>query len=326
MKQAVKFAFALAALVAGVALVTNAQAQAWPAKPLRIIVPFSAGGNTDILARLIGQELTRSLGQPVVVENKPGAAGNIGADYVAKSPPDGYTYVMGTVGTHAINASLYRKMPYDTVKDFAPVTLIASVPNVLVVYPPLPVNSVSDLIAYARANPGKLYFASSGAGTSIHLSGELFKTMTGVDITHVPYKGSAPAVTDLIGGQVQLMFDNLPTSLPYIKAGKLRALAITSATRTPALPELPTMIESGLAGFDIGSWFGVFAPAGTPKEIITRVNADIQKSMQTQEMRDKLLQLGAQPVGLGPEAFAAHVKAEMARWAKVVKESGATAE
>ena len=236
-------------------------------------MPFPAGGTTDVLARAVAQKLTESLGQPTVVDNRPGAGGNIGAELVAKSPPDGYTLLMGTVGTHAINPSLYPQMPYDHVKDFVPVILVAGVPNVLVINPSLPVNSVQELIAYAKANPGKLNFASSGNGTSIHLSGELFKTMAGVQMTHVPYKGSAPALQDLVGGQVQLMFDNLPSSLALIKAGKLKALAVTSLTRAAALPDVPTVAESGLPGFEASSWFGLLAPAGTPQPIVVTLNA-----------------------------------------------------
>jgi tripartite-type tricarboxylate transporter receptor subunit TctC len=314
------------AFLAAVFTVQIAQAQSWPNKPIRLVVPFSAGGNTDIVARLFAQELSKTLGQPVVVENKPGASGNIGADAVAKSAPDGYTLVMGTVGTHAINASLYKKMPYDAIKDFAPVTLLASVPNVLVVPVSLPVKSVKELVAYGKANPGKLSFASSGVGTSIHLSGEMFRTTTGIDMTHIAYKGSAPAVTDLIAAQVQLMFDNLPTSLQYVKAGKLRALAVTTAKRIEALPDVPTMIESGFPGFETGSWFGVFAPAATPKDIIARLNTELLKIAQTPEMQQKLLQSGAEPVGKGSEEFTAYVRSETTKWAKVVKDSGATAD
>jgi tripartite-type tricarboxylate transporter receptor subunit TctC len=313
-------------LFAPVFTVQIAQAQSWPNKPIRLVVPFSAGGNTDIVARLFAQELSKTLGQPVVVENKPGASGNIGADAVAKSAPDGYTLVMGTVGTHAINASLYKKMPYDAIKDFAPVTLLASVPNVLVVPVSLPVKSVKELVAYGKANPGKLSFASSGVGTSIHLSGEMFRTTTGIDMTHIAYKGSAPAVTDLIAAQVQLMFDNLPTSLQYVKSDKLRALAVTTAKRIEALPDVPTMIESGFPGFETGSWFGVFAPAATPKDIIARLNTELLKIAQIPEMQQKLLQSGAEPVGKGSEEFTAYVRSETTKWAKVVKDSGATAD
>src|SRR5437660_7664528 len=256
----VHFARALAAALLVVAAPVALGQAAYPTKPVRLVVPYPPGGTTDLLARAAAQKLSEAWGQQVIVANRPGAAGNIGAELVARSAPDGYTLLMGTVGTHAINASLYAKMPYDHVKDFAPVILVAGVPNVLVVNPQLPVNTVPGLVAYAKANPGKLNFASSGSGTSIHLSGELFKTMTGVQMTHVPYKGSAPALTDLIGGQVQLMFDNLPSALPQIKGGKLRAIAVTSTKRAPALPDIPTMAESGLPGFEASSWFGVLAP------------------------------------------------------------------
>ena len=303
--------------------IANAQTPAYPTKPIRLVVPFPAGGATDILAREVAKHLTETWGQSVVVDNRPGAGGNIGSELVAKAAPDGYTLEMGTVGTHAINASLYSKMPYDHVKDFVPVILVAGVPNVLVVNPSVPVNSVQELIAYAKANPGKLNFASSGSGTSIHLSGELFKVMAGVQMTHVPYKGSAPALQDLLGGQVQLMFDNLPPSLPQIKAGKLRALAVTSATRAPALPDIPTIAESGLPGFEASSWFGVLAPAGTSPAIVAKLNAEIAKWLASPEAKEKLAAVGANIAGGTPEDFARHIQAETAKWAKVVKESGA---
>jgi tripartite-type tricarboxylate transporter receptor subunit TctC len=303
--------------------IANAQTPAYPTKPIRLVVPFPAGGATDIFAREVAKHLTETWGQSVVVDNRPGAGGNIGSELVAKAPPDGYTLEMGTVGTHAINASLYSKMPYDHVKDFVPVILVAGVPNVLVVNPSVPVNSVQELIAYAKANPGKLNFASSGSGTSIHLSGELFKVMAGVQMTHVPYKGSAPALQDLLGGQVQLMFDNLPPSLPQIKAGKLRALAVTSATRAPALPDTPTVAESGLPGFEASSWFGVLAPAGTSPAIVAKLNAEIAKWLASPEAKEKLAAVGANIGGGTPEDFARHIQSETAKWAKVVKESGA---
>jgi tripartite-type tricarboxylate transporter receptor subunit TctC len=315
------YRFALGILLALVAALPSAQT--YPTKPIRLVVPFPPGGATDILARDVAQRLTDAWGQSVIVDNRPGAGGNIGSELVAKSPPDGYTLEMGTVGTHAINASLYAKMPYDNVKDFVPVILVAGVPNVLVVNPSVPVNSVAELIAYAKANPGKLNFASSGNGTSIHLSGELFKVMAGVQMTHVPYKGSAPALQDLLGGQVQLMFDNLPPSLPQIKAGKLRALAVTSSTRALALPDVPTLAESGLPGFEASSWFGVLAPAGTPPAIVTKLNTEIANWLSTPAAREKLTKQGANPAGGTPEDFAKHIAAETAKWAKVVKESGA---
>ena len=310
------------ALLAGAAPVAFAQS-GYPSRSVRLVVPFPPGGTTDILARAAAQKLTEVLGQQVIVDNRPGAGGNIGAELVAHAPPDGYTLLMGTVGTHAINASLYSKMPYDHIKDFAPVILVAGVPNVLVVTPSLPVNSVQELIAYAKANPGKLNFASSGNGTSIHLSGELFKSLTGVTMTHVPYKGSALALTDLVGGQVQLMFDNLPSSLAFIKAGKLRALAVTSATRAAALPDVPTMVEAGVPGFEATAWFGILAPAGTPRDVVTRLNGEVAKWLASPEAREKLMAQGAIAAGGSPEDFAHHIAAETTKWAKVVKESGA---
>ena len=298
-------------------------AQAWPAKPIRYIVPFPPGGATDIIARAVAGEISKTLGQQVVIDNRGGAGGNIGTDIVAKAAPDGYTILMGTVGTHGINVSLYSKLPYDAVRDFAPVTLVATVPNVLVVHPSVPVKSVKELIAYAKANPGKLNFASSGNGTSIHLSGELFKTMTGVSMVHIPYKGSAPALADLLGGQADLMFDNLPPSLPHIKSGRLHALAVTTARRSAVMPDLPTMAEAGVPGYESGSWFGVLAPAGTPKDIVNRLNAEIVKALAVPEIRERLQAQGAEPVGNTPEQFAAFIRSEITKWAKVVKDSGA---
>ena len=321
--------FTLAALVAVSA--AHASAQPYPSKPIRLVVPFPAGGTTDILARDVGQRLTESWKQPVVVDNRPGAAGNLGTEIVAKSAPDGYTLEMCTVSSHAINPGLYSKLPYDHIKDFAPVILVARVPNVLEVNPGVPVKTVADLIKLAKEKPGQINFASSGSGTSIHLSGELFKTMTGVDMVHVPYKGSAPAIADLMGGQVQVMFDNLPSSLQQIKAGKLRAIAVTSAQRAPALPDVPTISESGVPGFEATSWFGVVAPAGTPPAIIKQLNAEIDKWLQSPEGREKLMAQGALidqrgetvMAGGSPEQFAAFMRAETEKWAKVIKASGA---
>jgi len=316
------FAASLAAALAPAAVAQPA----FPTKPIRIVVPFPPGGTTDILARAAAQKMTEAWKEQAVVDNRPGAGGNIGAELVARSPADGYTLLMGTVGTHAINASLYAKMPYDHVKDFAPVILVAAVPNVLVVHPSLPVHSVAELIAYAKANPGKLNFASSGSGTSIHLAGELFKVMAGVQMTHVPYKGSAPAIADLVGGQVQLMFDNLPSALAQIKAGKLRALAVTSAQRAAALPDAPTIAESGLPGYEASSWFGLLAPAGTPADVVAKINGEIARWLASPEAKEKLSSQGAIAAGGTPEDFARHIAAETAKWQRVVRESGAKVE
>ena len=311
------------ALFAGVAAPDASAQAAWPSKPIRIVVPFPPGGTTDILARAAAQKMAEAWKEQAVIDNRPGAGGNIGAELVAKAPADGYTMLMGTVGTHAINASLYAKMPYDHVKDFAPVILVAAVPNVMVVHPSVPAATVAEFIAWAKANPGKVNFASSGSGTSIHLAGELFKTQTGLAMTHVPYKGSAPAIADLIGGQVQVMFDNLPSALPQIRGGKLRALAVTSRERANALPDVPTVAESGLPGFEASSWFGLLAPTGTPREVVVRVNAEIARWLASSDAKDKLASQGAIAAGGSPEDFASHITAETAKWQKVVRESGA---
>jgi len=298
-------------------------AQDYPNKPVRMVVPFPPGGTTDILARAVGQKLSESWGQQVVIDNRGGAGGNIGTDIVAKSPADGYTLLMGTVGTHAINASLYGKLPFDPIKDFAPVTLVASVPNVLVVNSTVDSKSVKELIALAKSKPGQLAFASSGNGTSIHLAGELFKSMTGTAMLHIPYKGSAPAIAELLGGQTNMMFDNLPSAMPHIKSGRLRALAVTSIRRSPALPDIPTIAETGISGYEASSWFGVLAPAGTPKDVVAKIQADIAKALNAPEIKERLSGQGAEPVGNTPEQFAEHIKAESAKWAKVVRDSGA---
>ena len=309
-----------------VAVPLVACAQTYPSKPIRYVVPFPAGGPLDIVARALGQELNKSWGQPVIVDNRPGAGGNIGADFVAKSPPDGYTIVMGAVSTHAINVTLYSKLPYDPIKDFAPITLITSVPNVLVVHPSVPARNVKELIALAKARPGALNFASGSTGSAGHLAGELFKTMAHVDMAHIPYKGAAPAVVDLMAGQVSLMFDNLASALPNIKAGRVRALAVTTLRRSPMLPELPTISEAGLRGFDVATWFGVLAPAGTPPEIVSKFNAEIVRILNTPAMKERLAALGAEPVGNKPEEFAAFIKAEIPKYARVIKASGARAD
>jgi len=318
--QAIHRFFAAAALAS---LAATAHAQAWPSKPIKWVVPFAPGGTTDILARTVGEKLATALGQPVIIENKPGAGGGVGAEFTAKSAPDGYTIMGGTISTHAINASLYKSLPYDPVKDFVAITLIARVPNMLVINPTVPAKDVKELIALLKANPGKYSFASSGNGTSQHLSGELFKSMSGTDMQHIPYKGSPPALQDVVGGQVAMTFDNITTALPLAKAGKLRALAVTTAKRSSVAPEVPTLAESGLPGFEVGSWQGVFAPAGTPPEIVKRLNAEIVKALNMPDVREKLSGLGAEIVADSPEEFSALVKAEVAKWADVVKKSGA---
>ncbi len=310
-------ALAFAAIAAG------AQAQSYPSKPIRLVCPFPPGGAVDIASRAVAHELTQILGQPVTVDNRPGAGGNIGADAVAKSSPDGYTLLMTTSGIMAINPALYSKIPFDPIKDYAPVSTLVSLHNVLVVNPSFPAKSVKDVIALAKAQPGKLTYASSGNGTSIHLSGELFKSMTGVDLLHIPYKGSAPAVTDLLGGQVNMMFDNIPSSLPHIRAGKLRALGVTGATRSPLLPDVPTIAEAGVPGYDSYVWFGVVAPAGTPADIIAKLNAALVKAAATPSFRDRLTEQGYDVQTSTPEQMAASVRSEIAKWGKIVKASGA---
>lgn len=319
---------ALSAIV--FAAIPAAAQTSWPSKPVKIVVPFSPGGTTDILARAVAPELSKALGQPFIVENRAGAGGNIGADLVAKSAPDGYTILMGTVGTHGINKSLYRRLAYDPQKDFAPITLVAGVPNVMVMNTEtaktLGINSVPDFIRYAKAHPGKLNMASSGNGTSIHLAGELFKTMTGTYMAHIPYPGSGPAMMAMVSGNVDVMFDNLPSAMPQIKGGKLKAFAVTSAERSAAMPDLPTIAEAGgpmLKGFDASSWFGLLAPVGTPPDIVNRLQEEVAKALNTPAMKEKLLAQGAIPSGNTPQQFTTFINAEHEKWAKVVKASGA---
>lgn len=303
----------------------TAVAQApYPTRPVRIIVPFSAGGTTDIFARLVGERLTQQLGQPFVVENRGGAGGNVGTDAVAKATPDGYTLVMGTVGTHAINASLYARMPYDPLTDFAPVAYVAGVPNLMVVSPKtVKATSVAEFIAEAKASSKKLNMASSGNGTSIHLAGEMFKQATGVEMPHVPYRGSGPAINDLMGGQVDVMFDNLPSCIEQARAGNLRALAVTSSTRSPALPDIPTLAESGLPGFDATSWFALYAPKNTPAAIVARLNEEVNKALSGPELKARFATLGGEIRLMKPDELMAYTRSEHARWATVVKASGA---
>jgi tripartite-type tricarboxylate transporter receptor subunit TctC len=314
------------AVLGGLAGLIHAQAQSYPNKPIRYIVPFAPGGSTDLLARLVAQKLQEAWGQPVVVDNRPGAGGAIGAEAAAKSPPDGYTIIGGTISTHAINASVYSKLPYDPIKDFEPVTLLATQPNMLVVHPSIPAKNVAELVALLKANPDKYSFSTAGNGTSAHLAGELFKSMTGTKMQHVPYKGSAQALVDAVGGQVSMSFDNINTAYVQVKAGKLRALAVTTAKRSGIAPEVPTMAEAGLPGYELGSWHGVFAPAGTPRDIVAKLNTGIVMALQAPDVREKLQTLGIDPVGSSVDAFSAFVKSEVPKWAKVVRESGATAE
>ena len=301
-------------------------AQPYPAKPIRIVVPFPAGGIADIYARIIGNRLTETWVQPIVVENRTGAGGNIAADLVAKSPPDGYTLVMGSLGTHAVNVTLFSKLPYDPVRDFAPIAQVLEAESLLVVHPSIPAQTLQELIAHARANPGKLTFASAGMGTASHLAGELFKSMAKLEMTHVPYKGNVPAITDLLAGQTSLIFATMPTVLPHVKAGKLRALATIGAMRSAAAPDLPTVAEAALPGFEVTNWIGLFAPAGTSTEIVHRLNAEAMRLMQSPEIQARLLGEGARSAPNTPEQFAAFVKAEIAKWAPVVRASGARAD
>ena len=305
------------------AFASLARADDYPSRPIRFVVPYPAGGPLDTVARLLGQKVSESMKQPVIVDNRPGAGGNIGADFVAKAAPDGYTILMGAVATHAINPTLYSHIPYDPVADFMPVTQVASTPNVLVVNPSLPSKNVREFIAYAKANPGKLNFGSGSTGSAGHLAGELFKTMAGVDMTHVPYKGAGPAMQDLVAGQIQLMFDNLASSLGQIRAGKVRALAVTTAKRTSLAPDLPTIAESGLPGFDINTWFGVFVPAKTPQPIVDRLHAEFTRALAMPDVRQKMVDLGAEPVGSTPAEFAAYIRSEKDKYARVIKASGA---
>ena len=311
-----------AAVLVCLPLIAGAQADAFPAKAIRIVVPFPPGGATDAAARLVALKMSEHWGQPVVIDNKAGAGGNVGSDIVAKSAPDGYTLVMGVTGSHAINTSLYSRMPYDPMVDFVAISQVAVVPNVLVVHPSVPAKNLAELVALAKKEPGKLNYASLGNGTAAHLGMEMLKTEAGIDITHVPYKGSAPAVSDLLGGQVQMMVDGLPSALPHVKAGKLRAIALTSLHRAPSLPDLPTIAET-YPGFYADAWSGLFAPKGTPQPVVDKLSAEVQRILKLPDVREKLMALGAEPVGSTQAEFTAHVRREIDKWAKVVKTSGA---
>ena len=311
------------ATVAFAAASSLAQAQAWPSRPVKLVVPFSPGGFTDVVARILGQKLTESLGQPVIIENKPGAGSTIGSDYVAKSKPDGYTLVMVST-TQVSSPWLYKAMPYDVFKDFTPIMKLVEGPYVLVANPKLPVKTVAELLALARAQPGKLDYASSGNGSAQHLVGAMFATMGGVNINHVPYKGSGQAMQDIVGGQVQLGFVGMPNALPYIPSGRLRALAVTTRKRSPDLPDVPTMDEAGIKGYDATIWLGLLGPAGLPRDIVTRLNSEITKALSSAETRKLILAAGVEVSTSSPEEFAALLRSEYDKWGKVVKETGAT--
>jgi tripartite-type tricarboxylate transporter receptor subunit TctC len=312
----------LAAALAVMALPWHAQAQSYPNKPVKLVAPSTPGDAPDVIARLVADKLSTALGQQFVVENRPGAGGVVGSDYVAKAAPDGYTLIMGNAGSHGINAAVYAKLPYDIQKDFAPVSQIAIAPNVMVINPSVPANSVAEFIAYAKANPGKLSYASGGNGSSAHMSMELFKSMAGIDIQHVPYKGSSPALTDVVSGQVVAFIGNMPPTVPLIKAGKLRALAVTTRSRSALMPELPTIAEAGLPGFETVAWFGVLAPTATPPDVVNKLSAEIARIAKSPEIRDKLVAMGAEPVGSTPEEFKAVIDRDIAKWKPLAQKVG----
>jgi tripartite-type tricarboxylate transporter receptor subunit TctC len=315
-------AIAVLSIVLGLASAVEIHAQAYPTRPLRAIVPIAPGGGTDTTGRLVLTRLGDALGQQIVVDNRAGGGGTIGAMIAAKAPPDGYTFLFGSISTHAVNPAMYKKLPYDHIRDFAPVARIGTVPNVLVVHPALPVKTVADLIAYARANPGKINYGSAGIGSPPHLSMELFKSMTRVNILHVPYKGAGPALSELLGGQTQAMCTSLAGLMPHIKAARVRALAVTTAKRNPQVPEVPTMIEAGVPGYEVTIWYAVFFPAGAPKVIVTRLNSELVKILNGSEMKDRMAQIGVDPAPSTPEELAAFVKAETAKYTKVAQDAG----
>lgn len=319
-----KAALAGLALSAGFAGQAHAD-EAWPTQTIKWVVPFPPGGAMDAIARTLGEKMSRSVKQPVIIENRPGAGGAIGSAMVAKAEPDGHTIMIVSIG-HALNPNLYKSLPYDAVKDFEPVSLIAVVPNVLVVNSTVKANSVKELIAYAKANPGKLTYASAGNGTSIHMAGEMFNSIADVDILHVPYKGSSPAVADLIGGQVNMMFDSITSAKPHIASGKLRPLAVTTAKRSSALPNVPTAQEAGLPGYEVSPWFAVFAPAGTPKPVIDRLQSELTKAMQLPDVKERFASVGAEPIGSTPEELRKYLASETARWTKLIRERGIAAQ
>jgi len=311
-----------ACALAALALSAAAHAQVYPAKPIRMIVAYPPGGGTDIVGRMLAQKLSESLGQSVVVENRGGASGNIGTELAARAAPDGYTILMGNVAPNAINVSLFKDLPFDPVADFAPVSLVASTPNILVVHPSTPARTVKEVIALAKAKPGTLNFASAGAGSSSHLAGELFRILARADIVHVPYRGAGPAMVDVLSGQVQLYFATMPAAMPHVKAGKLAAVAVTSARRSQALPDLPTIAESGVPGYEASTWYGVLAPARTPSAVVARLHGDIVKILADAALHARLADQGFDPVGSSPEEFGAYIKTEILKWGKVIRDAG----
>jgi tripartite-type tricarboxylate transporter receptor subunit TctC len=326
MRRAV-LAASLPALIAGLGSVsTLAQAQAWPTRTLRFIVPFAPGGGNDTVARAIAAQISGPLGQQVVVDNRPGAGGVIGAEAAARAPANGYTLFLGGVGSHAVNPSLMPNLPYDAVKDFAPVSLIASAPSVVVVANSVNVRNIAELTALLKANPGKYNYATNGNGSSSHLATLLYESLAGVKMVHVPYKGFAPALTDILGGQIQVMFNSIVALVPQIKAGKVRALAVSSRSRSPLMPDLPTLAEAGVTGYEAGSWYGILVPAATPRLVVQLLNAEVVRAVKTAEVRERLAGEGAEPIGSTPEEFAAHIKAEMTRLGKVIREANLKAE
>lgn len=322
-RSRLKFSLVLVAACAGLAIGVSAHAEEWPSKPVRVVVPFAAAGTSDVVMRILANELSAVWKVPVVVDNRPGAGGNIGTELVARSAPDGYTMVLGATATHGINISLYSKLGFDPVKDFEPVSLVASTPSVVAVNPSLPVNSLQQLVAYAKSRPGEVYFGSPGNGTTHHLAGELFNSSTGTKMVHVPYRSTGAAITDTIAGQIQVIIDTLPSSMSFVKTHRLKVLAVTGKQRDPALPEVPTMAEAGVPGYEVTAWYGLLMPAGTPQHIVKKVSEDVARIVRTPEPRAKLLAQGATPVGSTPEQLAEHIRQEISKWAVVIKSSGA---
>jgi tripartite-type tricarboxylate transporter receptor subunit TctC len=324
--QASGLGLAQTGAAAGAGAAMPSASSTWPGRPVRIIVPFPPGGAIDALGRLLAQHFAEAWGQPVVVENRAGAGGLIGTEAAARAAPDGLTLAMGAVSTHAINPAIYRRMPYEPLRDFAPIAPVAIVPNLLVVHPGLGVNTVAELVALAQSRPGQISYASAGAGTTLHIACELFQSLTKTDLIHVPYKGSGPAVTDVVGGRVPVMCDSITSAQPHVRAGRLRALGVTSATRSATMPEVPTLAEAGVSGYEMNPWFGLFAPAGTPAAVVARIHADVTRTLARPEVRERLMTIGAEPMRGTPEQFAAMIRADLDKWGRLVKSAGITAE